>query len=156
MIEDDIKSLLGDMICITPYIEIRGFGNNSIYDYVDKNQIIDPDVIAYLQTTTPFMMSPGVYAHPFKQGVKLLGPYWYTDGTYVWDRDTWKYVVKYGLKVPDYFVEHVHSQKGKAFLDEFYKDTPSWKITLYKWKKEKRFDIDCLPDDAGDKSIEDF
>ena len=75
-------------------------------------------VIAYLQTTMPFVMSPGFYDHPFKTGTHLLGPYRYTDGKYYWDRDTWKYVLKYNLVLLQEFIGHVMSDEGTSFLEK--------------------------------------
>lgn len=68
------------MICLTPFKEIHG-GNESIYDYVEKGYSVPDKVIAYLRTAKPFLASPGIYEHPFKEGVTLLGPYLYTDDT---------------------------------------------------------------------------
>jgi len=43
---------------------------------------------AYLRITKPYSMSPSVYDYPFKDGVRLDGPYLYIGGKYYWDRDT--------------------------------------------------------------------
>jgi hypothetical protein len=57
-------------------------GTKSIYDYVKEGYSVSNQVIEYLKTTKPFYMSPGIYDHPFRPGVELLGPYTYTDGKY--------------------------------------------------------------------------
>lgn len=76
-----------NIINITPYKELH-LGKLSIYDFVDKNasEKISCQVIEYLQTQKPYVMSPGIYEHPFKKGQRLLGTYCYTDGKYSWDR----------------------------------------------------------------------
>ena len=66
-------------VCISPYKELC-CGEESIYNYVEKGYTVPDKVIAYLRTTKPFLMIPGVYKHPFKKEVDLLGPYLYTDG----------------------------------------------------------------------------
>ena len=75
-----------EMICVSPYRELR-FGNESIFDHVQGNYSVPDRVIAYLRTTQPYLMSPGIYKHPFKPETDLLGPYLYTYGKYCWDRD---------------------------------------------------------------------
>ena len=102
-------------INITPFKEIKG-GEFSIYDYIEEGYAVPEKVIEYLQTREPQLMSPGVYSHPFKEGETLLGPYRYGDGKYCWDRDTWKYVLKYHVKLPQDFIEHVLAEEGTAFL----------------------------------------
>jgi len=141
-------------ICITPYKEIKG-GEKSIYDFIKNDYSVPNKVIEYLRTTKPFVMSPGIYKHPFKPEVDLLGPYMYTDVHYYWDRDTWKYVVKYGLTLPDEFVEYVTSGKGDSFLASFAKENPSWGKQIQKMKQGKNM-MCFLPEDAGDIPIEKF
>lgn len=141
-------------ICLTPYMELCS-GNLSIYDYVEKGYTVPDKVLLYLQTTNPYMMSPGIYEHPFKKGQNLLGPYWYTDGTYYWDRDTWKYVAKYGLKLPNDFIDMVLSEKGTAFLNSFYQSPNSWTSNINKMKQDNTM-LCLLPDNAGDISLDDF
>lgn len=110
-------------ICITPYKENHG-GLESIYDNIQEGYEVPQKVIRYLKTTNPYMMSPGIYKHPFKN-MDLLGPYWYCDDKYYWDRDTWKYVIKYGLKLPQDFIDHVMSDKGTEFLERCEKENKS-------------------------------
>jgi len=148
------KEQLAMPICITPYKEILG-GKESIYDYVQDGYSVPDKVIAYLRTGIPDIMSPGIYAHPFKKGTRLLGPYWYTDGKYCWDRDTWKYVVKYGLTLPQDFINHVMSDEGTAFIEECIEDSDSWSEVIKRLKKKQGF-ICFLPENAGDYSIENF
>lgn len=141
-------------MCVTPYIELS-MGNLSIYDYVEEGYSVPERVLIYLQTTNPFMMALGVYEHPFKKGKNLLGPYSYTDGKFYWDRDTWKYVVKYGLKLPQDFLDHVMSDAGKDFLEQFAKEHDSWQNQIVRLKQEKNT-LCLLPEDAGDVSLDDF
>lgn len=141
--------------CLTPYKELLS-GDASIHDFVGEKETVPDKVIAYLKTTKPYMMSPGIYEHPFKEGKELLGPYWYTDGEkYFWDRDTWKYVVKYGLKLPKDFIDYVMSEKGTEFLKKFDTETNSWSNEINKMK-EMPNTLCLLPDDAGDEALEDF
>ena len=100
-------------------------------------------------------MSPGIYEHPFKPGYRLLGPYQYTDDKFSWDRDTWKYVVKYGLTLPQEFIDHVLSPAGIQFLEEFRRTTPSWEGVICSWK-DQAGTLCLLPDNAGNEDLENF
>lgn len=143
-----------EMICVSPYRELR-FGNESIFDHVQGNYSVPDRVIAYLRTTQPYLMSPGIYKHPFKPETDLLGPYLYTDGKYCWDRDTWKYVLKYHVTLPQDFIDHVMSDEGKAYLERFGVQSSSWSGIIEDWKEQK--DRICLlPTDVGDISLDDF
>ena len=141
--------------CVSPFKEIR-CGEESIYDYVIDGYTVPAKVIAYLQTTKPYMMSPGIYEHPFIKGKNLLGLYMYTDGYYWWDRDTWKYVLKYKVSLPQEFINHVMSEEGTKFLEEFETDGDSWRGRIAEWKKSDRKGLCLLPDDAGDVGVDDF
>ena len=105
-------------ICITPYKELL-LGNLSIYDYIEAGYTVPEKVISYLKTTQPFFMSPGVYPHPFYEDKTLLGPYTYCDDKYYWDGDTWKYVEKYGLRLPEEFIQHVMSEEGYKYMEKY-------------------------------------
>lgn len=142
------------MICLTPYRELHG-GKESIHDHIQDGYEVPDKVIAYLRTTKPFLMSPGVYDHPFKEDTRLLGPYLYTDDKYYWDRDTWKYVVKYGLELPQSFIDHVMSDAGTKFIEQQIDANESWSKVIKQWKRKKGF-ICLLPDNAGDKDLKDF
>ncbi|MFG6369530.1 MAG: hypothetical protein K1W16_14180 [Lachnospiraceae bacterium] len=145
--------LFQETTCITPYRELQ-MGSQSIYDNIQEGYTVPERVILYLQTKRLFTMALGVYAHPFKKDVDLLGPYMYTDGIYYWDRDTWKYVVKYGLKLPEDFIVHVMSEEGEAFLKSM-SGKDSWQEQLEELKQQKNT-LCLLPDDAGDSSLEAF
>ena len=145
--EVKIEKVMKNCCCITPYLELR-CGDESIYDYVRKDYSVPDKVIKYLQTQKLYYMCPGIYQHPFREGVRLLGPYVYTDGYYYWDRDTWKYVLKYGLVLPQEFVDHVMSDESTAFIDEYYGKT--WRF------KERENLLNLLPDDHGDVDLNDF
>lgn len=125
------------------------------FDHVREGYVVPDKVIAYLKTTKPYLVRLGMYKHPFKEDVTLLGPYWYQDGTYSWDRDTWKYVVKYRLELPQEFIDHVMSEEGTQFMEEQMNSDESWAEEIRKMKE--REDMICLlPDNAGDKELEDF
>ena len=145
---------LGGKVCISPYKELC-FGEESIYNYIEKGYTVPDKVIAYLRTTKPFLMILGVYKHPFKKEVDLLGPYLYTDGYYYWDRDTWKYVLKYGLKLPQEFIDHVMSDSGTAFIESCIDENDSWTDTIKQWKKQQGF-ICLLPDNIEKNDLETF
>ena len=100
-------------------------------------------------------MCPGIYNHPFKSDITLLGPYTYTDGYYIWDRDTWKYVIKYGLTLPEEFINHVMSEKGTAFIEKRIDESEKWSDVIKSWKKREGF-MCMLPDNAGEIELEDF
>lgn len=140
-------------ICITPYRELE-MGSQSIYDNIQEGYTVPERVILYLQTKRLFTMALGVYVHPFKKDVNLLGPYMYTDGKYYWDRDTWKYVVKYGLKLSEDFIAHVMSEEGETFLQSV-SEEDSWQERLQDLKQQKNT-LCLLPDDAGDILLEEF
>ena len=139
---------------LTPYKEIDQ-GEESIYDHVQEGYTVPEKVIAYLQTTNPFCFSPGGYKHPFKKEAFLLGPYIYTDGNYIWDRDTWKYVVKYHVTLPQEFISHVMSEEGTKYLENFAKSEESWANTFERWKENGNF-ISFLPQKDGGPSLDDF
>lgn len=144
---------LASMINLMPYKEING-GDESIYDYIDADFKVPPKVILYLQTTQPHMVSMGIYKHPFKD-MTLLGPYWYTDGEYYWDRDTWKYVLKYNVTLSKTFIDKVMSDEGTAFLERCAESEDSWAERIKAFKENPN--VLCLmPDNAGDVSLEDF
>ena len=145
-----------EMISITPYKELM-FGEKSIYDFISKDKKIDENVINYLKTESAYLMSPGIYPHPFKPEMQLLGPYIYTDGKYCWDRDTWKYAVKYGLEIPDFFIRHVNSAAGKKFFDDYMKNNnPTWKKIIADEKSARKDSLFLLPDDTGDIDLDNF
>ena len=142
------------MVCLTPFEELS-LGDESIHDWVEAGYKVPSKVIAYLKTTEPFIMSPGIYDHPFKPGERLLGPYCYTDGHFWWDRDCWKYVTRYHVKLPREFVDYVMSGKGDEFLAIHLPWAKSWFDRI-----EKNYgDIphgNFLPEDAGNVDIEAF
>lgn len=145
--------MLQEHICITPYRELE-MGSQSIYDNIQEGYTVSERVILYLQTKHLFTMALGVYVHPFKKDINLLGPYMYTDGKYYWDRDTWKYVVKYGLKLREDFIAHVMSEEGEAFLQSALGED-LWQERLQDLKQQKNT-LCLLPDDAGEISLEEF
>lgn len=108
----------------------------------------------YLQTTKPYKVAMGVYQHPFKN-MTLLGPYFYTDGEYYWDRDAWKYVIKYHVKLPPEFINKVMSDIGKVFLEKCSDSDESWSNEI-KNLKENSYNLCLMPDDAGDIPLEKF
>ena len=141
-------------ICISPFREIH-CGNKSIHDYVQEGYTVPDRVIAYLRTTQPYLMSPGVYDHPFKPGKRLLGPYLYTDGKYYWDRDTWKYVIKYHVTLPQEFIDHVMSEEGASFIERFIDQSDSWSHAIKEWNKRHGY-LCLLPSNAGSAELKDF
>jgi len=132
---------------IMPYKEIQG-GKESIYDHIDEHFTVPGKVIAYLQTTQPYLACMGIYKHPFKNQ-ELMGPYWYTDGEYFWDRDAWKYVVKYHVTLPQSFIDKVMSEEGTAFLEKCAEQDESWSKKI-KELKEKPDTLCLMPENAGD------
>jgi len=75
---------MAKIINITPFKELHS-GKLSIHDHVESGYEVPEIVIAYLQTTKPYLMSPGIYELPFKPGHRLLGPYLYTLERPTWD-----------------------------------------------------------------------
>ncbi len=142
------------VISLTPYEEL-GQGEESIHDHIMDGYTVPTKVIAYLRTTKPYVMSPGMYNHPFRNDIELWGPYVYTDDLYNWDRDTWKYVVKYGLVLPQDFIDHVMSEEGTRFLEEQNVLQESWSKTIDKWTEETGM-ISYLYPDEGNTNLDDF
>ena len=143
------------MVCISPFKETH-CGDHSIYDFVKEGYTVPNKVITYLKTTEPYMMCPGIYEHPFKHGTKLLGPYTYTDGHYWWDRDLWKYVLKYHVSLPQEFVNHVMSNAGTLYLEQFVLQSKSWSKTIESWKNADAPGLILLPDNAGNLELDEF
>ena len=142
------------MVCLTPFEELR-LGDASIHDWVEEGYEVPDKVLDYLKTTEPYMMSPGIYEHPFKPGERLLGPYCYTDGHFWWDRDCWKYTAKYHVRLPQEFVDYVMSGEGDEFLESHTPDNSSWFNRIednYGDAPHGNF----LPQDAGNLDLEDF
>lgn len=142
------------MVCLTPFREL-GLGDESIHDWVEEGYTVPGKVIAYLQTTEPDVMFPGIYDHPFRTGVHLLGPYCYGDGHYWWDRDAWKYVVKYHVRLPREFVDYVMSGAGDEFLQAHKPSASSWYDAIEDANGGMSHG-NYLPRDAGDVGLEDF
>lgn len=142
------------MINLTPYIELKQ-GQESIYENINPNNVVPDKMILYLRLGTAYVMSPGIYNHPFKTDTKLLGPYVYTDELFCWDRDTWKYVLKYGLVLSDRFVEYVMSEKGTEFIEKQLDSRISWEKAIEKMKRNPK-GIFFLPNDAGELPIDKF
>lgn len=133
--------------CITPYKELN-LGEESIYDYIDFSFSVPDRAIMYLQTKELYFLCPGIYSHPFQYKKDLLGPYVYTDGYYYWDRDTWKYVVKYGLVLPQQFIDYVMTDDATKFLEQ--KHNSDWHLV----KHENVLNL--LPNDSGDIPLAQF
>lgn len=144
---------LAAMINVMPYKEING-GEERIFDHIDESFEVPEKVILYLQTTQPHMVCMGIYQHPFKD-MSLCGPYWYTDGEYYWDRDAWKYVLKYHVTLPQKFIDKVMSDEGTAFLEKCAESDESWAKRI-KEMKERPNMLCLMPDNAGDYSLDDF
>ncbi len=144
---------LAAMVNVMPYKEING-GEESIYDHIDENFVVSEKVIAYLQTTQPYLVCMGLYKHPFKD-MQLCGPYWYTDGEYYWDRDAWKYVIKYHVTLPQNFIDKVMSDEGTAFLKKCAESGESWSEKI-KEQKECPNTTCLMPENSGDYSLDDF
>ena len=142
------------MIMLTPFKELR-LGEESIHDWVDTGYNVPEKVISYLRTTEPYVMSPGIYEHPFVPGKQLLGPYVYTDDRFCWDRDAWKYVVKYHVRLPQEFIDYVMSGEGDEFLKKHQHCPDSWQTSIEEQYEGESY-LNLLPKDAGDIGLEDF
>ena len=145
---------LAAMINVTPYKEINHGVGESIYDHIDENFTVPEKVILYLQTTQPHFLPLGLYKHPFKD-MKLCGPYSYTDGEYYWDRDTWKYIVKYHVTIPQNFIDKVMSDEGTAFLEKYAENNEEWRKRI-KELKENPETLYLVPKKPGDYSLDEF
>lgn len=139
-------------INLTPYKELKQ-GQDSIFNNIREGYTIPDKVLLYLQSGEAYRMSPGIYSHPFNNEVSLLGPYLYTDGKYIWDRDTWKYVIKYGLTLSNEFVDYVMSDEGTEYLQKHHVD---WGDVINNKLAAKPNFICLLPEDSGDVPLEKF
>ena len=145
-----------EMINITPYRELAcGEDAESILEHVQEGYSVHEKVIAYLRAGAAYLAVMGVYMHPFKPNQKLLGPYYYTDGYYYWDRDTWKYVLKYHVTLPQEFIDHVMSDAGTKFLEQRIEENEDWSDVIKRWKMQQGY-ICFLPDHAGEIELENF
>ena len=133
--------------CLTPYIELH-MGEESIYDHINHSFSVPDKVILYLQTKELYFFCPGLYQHPFHEETTLCGPYVYTDGYYYWDRDTWKYVLKYGLTLPQQFIDHVMTDEASIFLNQNHNG--DWHLA------EHPNTLNLLPKDSGDIPLDQF
>lgn len=121
--------------CITPYKELR-LGVLSIHDNLAAGYKVPSKVLDYLRVGKAHLCCMGIYEHPFKPGETLQGPYHVTDGWYIWDRDTWKYVLNYGLKLPKEFIDYVMSDVGTEFIEKQLEVDNGWPtIIIKRWKK---------------------
>lgn len=143
------------MICLTPYKELKS-GEESIFDHVKEGYKVPDKVIAYLRTRKPFSMSSDIYNNLFKESMRLCGPYLYTDDIYYWDRDTWKYVVKYGLELSQEFIDHVMSEAGTEFIDKQIKENESWSKVLKEWKENRKNILVLVDPNEDDDPLDDF
>ena len=101
------------------------------------------------------MACPGVYDHPYKHGIRLSGPEYATDGIYYWDRDAWKYVLKYGFVLPQEFIDHVMSDAGTAFIEAAIDKSDLWCAAVKPFKKKQGFRC-FLPDSDEIKRLDRF
>ena len=144
------------MIDLTPYREFTGGRNSdSITEHTQEGYTVPDKVLTYLQVGDAYMMCPGIYDHPFKPDTQLLGPYYYTDGIHYWDRDTWKYVLKYHVVLPECFIKHVMSDAGTAFIEKRLAEEDAWSASIKNWKQREGM-LCLLPDNAGSTPVEDF
>ena len=123
-------------------------GEESIYDHIDRTFSVPEEVILYLQTKELYFFCLVLYPHPFHDDTTLCGPYVYTDGYYYWDRDTWKYVLKYGLTLPQQFMNYVMTDKATEFLNQ--KHNGDWHLA------EQENTLNLLPKDSGDIPLDKF
>ena len=66
-----------------------------------------------------------------------------------------KYVLKYKVQLPQEFIDHVMSDAGKAYIENFYRHPDSWSETITAWKNQEN-GMCLLPDDAGNRELDDF
>ncbi|MBQ5754667.1 MAG: hypothetical protein IIV90_03260, partial [Oscillospiraceae bacterium] len=94
--------------------------------------------------------------HPFKPGVKLDNLFYKDDYGYCWDGHTWKYVLKYGLTLPEEFIAHVMSEEGTAYINQCIDQNPNWSDAMKKWKKEHQGYLCLMPTREEIKKLEYF
>ncbi len=146
----DTQAFLDEMnrrFCLTPYKELH-MGEERIYDHLSHSVTVPDKVILYLQAKKLYYLCPGLYSHPFHEEITLCGPYAYTDGYYYWDRDTWKYVVKYGLVLPQQFIDYVMTNEAAEFLNQKHEGVHHL--------ADRKNMFDFLPKDSGDIPLDQF
>lgn len=122
------------MICLTPYKELQT-GDESIHDHVRDGYSVFRRVITYLRIAPAYCVAPGIYEHPFRPEKELRGPCLYTDGTYYWDSDAWKYAVKYHVALPQAFIDHVMSPEGTALFEQFLEQSDNEPDAIEAWRE---------------------
>lgn len=125
------------IIDLTPYKEIH-CGMESIYDNVEEGYSVPDKVILYLRTNDNLCAAPGIYEHPFISGKNLFGPEISSDDIYAWERETWKYVLKYGLKLPKSFIDYVMSEKGTKYIENHAKMDEIFAEILKKYEEDPK------------------
>ena len=125
------------IIDLTPYKEIH-CGKESIYDNVEEGFSVPDKVVLYLRTNDNLCAAPGIYEHPFMSGRNLFGPYISSDDIYAWERDTWKYVLKYGLKLPQSFIDYVMSEEGTKYIENYAKKDKVFSEILKKYNEDPK------------------
>lgn len=144
---------MDELINLMPYEEICG-GDECIYDHVDPDYVVPEKVIAYLQTTKDCFYFSCLYQHPFKN-MEMAGVSWKTDGEYMWPRDTWKYVLKYHVTLPQNFIDKVMSDRGTAFLEQLAREDENWAKCVRKANGE--YTRECfIPEFSDDYPLEAF
>ncbi len=61
--------------------------------------------------------------------------------------------MKYGLVLPQEFIDYVMSDEGTGFIEQHIKD--EWSLTIKQWKQSEN-GLCLLPDEAGNIVLEDF
>ena len=64
-------------------------------------------------------------------------------------------VIKYGLVLPQTFIDHVMTEEGTKFIEQQIDANESWSDTIKQWKKREGF-ISLIPFDERDSELKDF
>ena len=111
--------------------ELKVIENNNVSSYP-----VPDKVIAYLKCPNNGLYRMGIFSHLYKPDIRFYGKTVYSDGLYVWDNFTWKYVMKYNLRLPESFIDHVMSEEGTAFIEKAIDESKLWSVTVKKYKKQ--------------------
>ena len=98
--------------CLSPFKEIN-CGSESIYDYVKEGYTAPDKVIDYLRSAAPYLTCLGVYEHPFIKEKMIAGPYLCKDDNFYWEQNTWEYVAKYHVILPQEFIDYIMFEEKK-------------------------------------------
>lgn len=127
--------------------------NNKWSTFKEGYQVPDK-VIAYLCAGRSKGAVAHLMQHPFKSD-KSISCHRYGDEMYTWYKDTWKFVVKYGLQLPKEFIDKVMSLESDIYFQNMIHILYGDKPLLEKHKQSLGYKC-FLPSHSQLKELKDF